>query len=88
MSAVADEKKLLKIVRSLPSERVAQLIDYARFLQVYSGSSIEEADLDELDEALWDQQFADSADVLQQMAEKALAEHRAGKTKPLEPDKL
>ncbi len=88
MSAVADEKKLLKIVRSLPSERVAQLIDYARFLQVYSGSSIEEADLDELDEALWDRQFADSADVLQQMAEKALAEHRAGKTKPLEPDKL
>jgi len=88
MSAVADEKKLLKIVRSLPSERVAQLIDYARFLQVYSGSSIEEADLDELDEALWDRQFADSADVLQQMAEKALAEHRVGKTKPLEPDKL
>lgn len=40
------------------------------------------------DERRWDEQFAKSQDVLEKMAKQALEEHRAGKTKPLEPDEL
>ena len=45
--------------------------------------------LEELDsEEQWNQRFATSADVLSRLAQKALAEHRAGKTLPLDPDTL
>lgn len=45
--------------------------------------------LDELaSERKWTQLFAVSEDLLAQMADEALAEHRAGKTLPLDPDKL
>jgi phage/plasmid-associated DNA primase len=36
------------------------------------------------DEALWAKKFAERPDVLEKLAEEALAEHRAGKTTPLE----
>ncbi len=39
-------------------------------------------------EAQWDQTLADSADTLDKMAEEALNEHRAGRTKPMGFDKL
>src|SRR5262245_41779219 len=39
-------------------------------------------------ERRWDQAFADSADLLAQLAEQALAEHRAGKTQRLDPERL
>jgi hypothetical protein len=39
-------------------------------------------------ERSWDELFAASADVLGELAEEALAEHRAGRTKPLDPDRL
>lgn len=45
--------------------------------------------LDELeDEEEWTRQFADSSDLLADLANKALAEHRAGKTLPLDPGTL
>jgi hypothetical protein len=45
--------------------------------------------LEELDsEELWSQKFTSSADVLSRLGQKALADHRAGKTQPLEPDTL
>ena len=45
--------------------------------------------LEELDsEEQWTRQFAASADVLSSLAQKALAEHRAGKALPLDPDAL
>ncbi len=45
--------------------------------------------LDELeDEAQWNRKFAASGDVLSRLAQKALAEHRAGNTLPLDPDTL
>ncbi len=45
--------------------------------------------LDELaSERRWDAAFADSGDLLDQLADEALAEHRAGKTLLLDPDKL
>jgi hypothetical protein len=39
-------------------------------------------------ERRWDQAFAASTDLLTQLAEQALAEHRAGKTQVLDPERL
>ena len=39
-------------------------------------------------ERRWDELFAASTDVLSELAEEALAEHRAGRTKPLDPNTL
>jgi len=39
-------------------------------------------------ERRWDEAFANSADVLEQLADEALAEYRAGLTEELDPDKL
>jgi len=45
--------------------------------------------LDELlSEKKWDSLFADSEDLLANLADEALKEHRAGKTKPLDLDSL
>jgi hypothetical protein len=39
-------------------------------------------------EKRWDELFLRSSDKLSALAEKALAEHRAGRTQDLDPDKL
>ena len=39
-------------------------------------------------EARWNQAFTDSADALSALADEALAEHAAGKTQILDPEKL
>ncbi len=39
-------------------------------------------------ERRWDAAFAVSRDVLKKLADDALAEHRAGKTQPLDPETL
>jgi hypothetical protein len=39
-------------------------------------------------ERRWSETFAASQDLLSQLADEALAEHRSGKTLPLDPDKL
>jgi hypothetical protein len=45
--------------------------------------------LDELaSEKHWEKAFAESEDVLSQLADEALEEHRQGKTKPLDLDSL
>lgn len=45
--------------------------------------------LDELaSEQRWDEAFANSEDLLSQLADEALVEHRKGKTKLLDPDTL
>jgi hypothetical protein len=45
--------------------------------------------LEELrDEELWDRQFSTSQDILSKLAAEALSEHAAGRTTPLDPDKL
>jgi hypothetical protein len=40
------------------------------------------------DEARWDKAFAESPDLLEKLGDEALAEIRAGKTLPLDPDRL
>lgn len=45
--------------------------------------------LEELEsERRWDELFERSGDVLSELAEEALAEHRAGRTRELDPEKL
>lgn len=39
-------------------------------------------------ERRWAEAFAASEEALEQLADEALAEHRAGKTQPLNPDEL
>ena len=39
-------------------------------------------------ERRWDELFAASPDMLSDLAAEALAQHRAGRTKPLDPDTL
>ena len=39
-------------------------------------------------EQRWDELFARSSDTLERLANEALAEFRAGRTQPLDPDKL
>ena len=40
------------------------------------------------DEQLWDEAFADSQDMLAELADEAIAEHRAGYSTPLDPNQL
>jgi hypothetical protein len=49
---------------------------------------IEEDPIDEADEERWDKTLAESADKLAELADQAMAEHRTGRTQPLDPDKL
>ena len=45
--------------------------------------------LDELaSERRWDELFASSQDTLKALSDEAIAEHRAGRTKPLVPEEL
>lgn len=45
--------------------------------------------LEELEaERKWDRSFAESEDVLDRLADEAVEDHRRGKTKPLDIDKL
>ena len=91
------EETLVGIARALPPERVAQLVDFARFLQVQQVKTRDqdtlagfasESEKERTDEALWRTQFAGSLDVLEQLASEALAEDRAGKTLELDPESL
>lgn len=60
-------------------------------------SKLPEAEQDALAEAIkaeisaegeWDSAFARSHDVLERLADEALADHRAGRTTPLDPEKM
>lgn len=83
------ERTLIKIARVLPPNRVEQLVDFARFLeaQILSEALIREEDVAEIeaDNARWDALLAtDEAQiVLENLADEALAEHRAGQTRPM-----
>ncbi len=60
-------------------------------------SQLPEAEQDALAEAIraeivtekeWESSFAGSPDVLERLADEAIADHRAGRTKPVDPDKM
>ena len=71
------EQTLLNIMRTLSPERVAELLDFARFLQILETqpSALES-------EAKWDELFAqpEAQRAMVQMAREAREEFRAGQT--------
>lgn len=83
------EQTLMHIVRVLSPERVAQLIDFARFLEAQT--LVEElAETESTEEvgaeiAKWDTLLAteEAQALLDKLADEALAEHKAGKTRPM-----
>lgn len=82
------EQTLLSIARTLPAERLRQVVQFARFLQVQTLDEfalVEEETPEEIaaDEALWDAQFAATQDGMAKMAEKVRAEISAGKSTPM-----
>jgi hypothetical protein len=96
-TAPTHEQRLIRVVQTLPTERVLRVVEFAEFqrwqLRQLNKSQINsfrnlESDEERKDEAEWDKQFAGSLDVLQQLADKALADHRAGKTFILDPETL
>ena len=83
------ERTLLDIVRLLPTYRVEQLMDFARFLEtqihveeIFPEETQEEIDADN---ARWDALMAtdEAQDLLENMAKEALSEYHAGKTRPM-----
>jgi hypothetical protein len=85
----AYEQALISIVRTLPLERIVQILDYARYIQSQTVEDFGFLDDDETeeeilaDEALWDAQFAATQDDLNKMADKVRADIRAGRTMPM-----
>ncbi len=86
---LAYEQTLISIVRTLPPGRAAQLLDFARFLkaqalveQLVVAENLAEV---ETDNEQWDVLLAtdDAQNLLDKLADDALAEHRAGKTRPM-----
>lgn len=84
------DHQLLAIARSLPPSRAAQLVDFARFLEAQSwaeGLERQDESLEaiEADNARWDALLAtdESQALLERLADEALAELRAGKTRPM-----
>jgi hypothetical protein len=65
---------------------LSQLVDMVATMEISDPDLL--ARLESLDDALWDIQFASSQDTLAKLAQQALAEHKAGKTVPLELDEL
>ncbi|MFZ1757475.1 MAG: hypothetical protein WBO46_00655 [Caldilineaceae bacterium] len=85
----AQEQTLIHIIRSLPPNRVEQLVDFARFLEAQVIEQDLETDESEeeiaVDNDRWDALLAsdESQKLLKKLADEALAEHRAGKTRPM-----
>src|SRR3981081_1648962 len=83
------EQTLLSIVRTLPVERIAQILDYARYVQAQTQedfSGIEEDETEETvraDDARWDAHFAATQEDLTKMADKVRAEIRSGRSQPM-----
>ncbi len=89
----ASEQKLVEIVRRLPPERVAQVIDFAQFLesQMRKAHADDLPDEGESPEAIaventrWDTLLAtdESQRFLEKLADEALADIQAGRARPI-----
>lgn len=76
MAAASEETA--DIAQALPPEKAQSLLEFARFLA------------ETADRELWERRFGDPRCVqkLDELAEEVLAEFRAGKTEPLDPDQM
>ena len=83
------EQTLVQIVRTLPAERILQILDYARYVQkeTHEDFGLLEEDASEAaiaaDEARWDAKFAATQPGLKKMADKVRAEIQAGRTQAM-----
>ncbi len=84
------EQTVIDIIRKLPSDRILQLVDFARFLefQIVQKSYDDGLDEEETEEEIraseekWDELFAkpEAKHVMREMAHEALEDYRAGRT--------
>ena len=75
------ENTLLKIVRSLPPERVSEIVDFARFIQLVAAAGNGEDEVAAIaDEEEWDRLLAtpEAQALLEKMADEALVGVNAG----------
>lgn len=82
------EETIINIIRSLPSDSVSQLIDFAKFLE--SQSAVGKPDEEEVEtgenirggEEKWDKLFAqpEARLMMREMATEAIEDYRTGKT--------
>lgn len=82
------EQELIRIIHTLPVERIAQVIDFARYIESQTHEDFISLDNEQeedilADEARWDEQFATTQDGLKRMAEHVRQEIRAGRTKAM-----
>lgn len=82
------EQELLQILHTLPIERIAQIVDFARYIQIQTEEDFvhldDESEEDVLaDEAQWETQFASTQEGLKRMAERIRSEIRAGRSQPM-----
>ncbi len=84
-------QQVVELVMTLPADRLVSVYDFARFVQSHPLEIAltpdifgETADEIRADEEQWAQQFAASRQALRSMARDAVADYRAGKTRPLE----
>ncbi len=87
---VANEQKLVEIIRRLPPERVSEVIDFAQFLEFLTGQeSMLDKEMSEeqisAENERWDALLAteESQRLLEKMADEALAEIQAGRARPM-----
>jgi ribosomal protein L22 len=76
MTKIAE--KTAALIDSLPAAKAREVFDFARSLA------------DRADEEAWEKSFSNprAATKLRKLADKAIKEFNAGKTRPLDPDKL
>ncbi len=80
------EQALINIVQSLPSERVEQIVDFARFIQFLELAERGILHEDETEEEIradnerWEATFSASRDKLRALAREAREEIQAGRT--------
>jgi hypothetical protein len=82
------EQELIRIVQHLPVERIAQIVDFARYIQSQTSEDFlsfnDECEEDVLaDEAQWEAQFEATQDGLTRMAARIREEIRAGRTQSI-----
>jgi hypothetical protein len=84
--ATSLEQTLVNIVRTLPPERVSELVDFARFLQALVIRTREAQEWKEVQDSegdkKWDELLAraESQELLLEMAREARADYYAGRT--------
>ena len=88
MQPTGSEEQLIRIVRKLPPDRIAQVIDFAQFLEFQATGVVDDLDLEEetaAENARWETLLAteESQRLLEHMADEAWAEIQAGLATPI-----